>query len=258
MDAASSVIATTYTMVYRPGVRRREQAFVVVASLALVGVGYALRAAASGIPGKNALSYAGVLEDANGAVSGPHNVQIVVYDAAAAGNVLCQSTTASVDVAAGHFAVQLPDACTTVVANHTDAWVDVLVDGSDTGRTKIGAVPFAVEASHAPNADSAGLLRDRNPGNPHGFEFDWASGLSFYVDGTQVVSGLQGSTISVFAKGGDNGTASCDTYCNGSQWGAVGSCVAAYNKGGGVYWPCSATLPSVGSLDCWCTAPAPY
>ena len=34
----------------------------------------------------------------------------------------------------------------------SNVWADVLVDGSDTGRTPIGAVPYAVEANHAVNA----------------------------------------------------------------------------------------------------------
>jgi hypothetical protein len=34
-------------------------------------------------------------------------------------------------------------------------------------------------------------------------------------------------TGGTFTKPGDNGTASCDTYCAGSQWGEVGTCVNA-------------------------------
>lgn len=41
------------------------------------------------------------------------------------------------------------------MAGNPNVWVDVLVDGADTGTTKIGAVPYAVEANHTPNADNA-------------------------------------------------------------------------------------------------------
>jgi hypothetical protein len=131
-----------------------------VVSLASLGVaaglGYALRAArAAGIPAANAMSYAGLLEDATGPITGMHNIQLYVYDAATAGNILCQSAPAALSVINGRFTVPLPDTCTAAVGTNSDAWIDVLVDGSDTGRTKIGAVPYAVEANHAVNATSA-------------------------------------------------------------------------------------------------------
>jgi Peptidase_C39 like family len=37
----------------------------------------------------------------------------------------------------------------------------------------------------------------------------------------------------LFVKHGNNGTVTCDTYCRGSQWGQVGTCVASFdNKNG--------------------------
>ncbi len=128
-----------------------------VVSLGLaVGLGYGLRAFASGTPSTNALSYAGVLEDATGPITGSHNIQVIFYDAATAGNELCQSPPATaVGVVNGHFSLSLPDSCTAAVAAGPNVWVDVLVDGSDTGRAKIGAVPYAIEANHTPNADNA-------------------------------------------------------------------------------------------------------
>jgi hypothetical protein len=126
-----------------------------IVSLALAaGLGYALRAAASGIPSTSALAYAGVLEDAAGPINGEHNIQVILYDATA-GNDLCQSTSTAINVIDGHFSVPLPNGCTTAAGANPNIWIDVLVDGSDTGRTKIGAVPYAVEANHAVNADNA-------------------------------------------------------------------------------------------------------
>jgi hypothetical protein len=41
------------------------------------------------------------------------------------------------------------------------------------------------------------------------------------------------SPAAIFVKHGNNGTVSCDTYCRGSQWGQVGTCVASFdNKNG--------------------------
>jgi hypothetical protein len=134
----------------------RKRVILGVTSIALaLGAGYAIRAAASGIPATAALTYAGVLEDGNGAFNGPVNIELVLYDAATAGNNLCQSASVPLTLTNGHFAVPLPDTCTAAVGANPNVWVDVLVNGSDTGRTKIGAVPYAVEANHAVNATSA-------------------------------------------------------------------------------------------------------
>jgi hypothetical protein len=131
---------------------RSQYVFVGITALASIGLGYAFRARASGIPTANALTYAGVLSDANGQINGMHNIQIFVYDAAMNGNELCHSTSASTSITNGQFAVQLPDTCTAAVGGNANAWIHVLVDGSDTGPSKIGAIPYAVEASHAVNA----------------------------------------------------------------------------------------------------------
>ena len=189
-----------------------------IAAVVLVALGYALRAAASGIPAANALTYAGVLEDANGPVNATHNVQIALFDAAMAGNSLCQSTTLTLPIVDGHFSVQLPDACTAAVGANANVWADVLVDGSDTGRTKLGAVPYAVEANHAVAADNASnptgglastistlqsgvgtalgnfVVEGNTSAGPelwtrshsNGFTADWNGTLTFYVDVTPV------------------------------------------------------------------------
>lgn len=57
------------------------------------------------VPAAKALSYSGVLEDGNGPVNGSHNIQVTLYDAAAAGNLLCQAPSAAIAVADGHFNV---------------------------------------------------------------------------------------------------------------------------------------------------------
>ena len=135
----------------------RKLGFVSITALCLAGgLGYGMRAFASGIPSTNALSYSGVLEDGSGPVNGSHNIQVILYDAATAGNNLCESLTAPVGVVDGHFSVLLPDKCTDAVGANANTWADVLVDGSDTGRTPIGAVPYAVEANRA--ASASGVL----------------------------------------------------------------------------------------------------
>jgi hypothetical protein len=134
----------------------RSIAPIVAAAVVALGLGYAVRAArADGIPATSALSYAGVLEDPTGPVNGPHNIGVSLYDAASGGHLLCEAASAEVTVVAGHFGVPLPDDCTASVGANPDVWLDVFVDGSDTGRTKIGAVPYAAEAAHAVEASHA-------------------------------------------------------------------------------------------------------
>jgi hypothetical protein len=219
--------------------KHRRPLTTALALAASAGLGYALRAArAEGIPTSHALSYVGIVEDGTGPITGMHNVQIYLYDAGTAGRVLCQTAAAPFSFVAGRLRVQLPDACTSAVASNPAAWVDVLVDGSDTGRSAIGAVPYAVEANHAVNATTAATAT--------------AAGGALAAE----VNGLLGRIdLKVFAKTGNNGTVSCDTYCAGSSWGQVGTCVAANLNG--AYISCATNLNIIDASigKCWCSAP---
>lgn len=117
----------------------------------LLALGYAVTAVADGIPSKGALTYSGVVEDASGPLGGVHGFEVVLSDASQ--KVLC-SSRASVLVTAGRFTVPLEDACEATVAKNPNVWVNVLVDDTDTGPTKVGAVPYAVEAGHAASASA--------------------------------------------------------------------------------------------------------
>jgi len=60
--------------------------------------------------------------------------------------------TSSQALSAGSFSVALSDCFTTNVHDHGDLWIEVQVDGASMGRTKLGAVPYAVEADSASRA----------------------------------------------------------------------------------------------------------
>jgi len=115
---------------------------------------FAGRVLAGGIPATGALTYSGLLQDANGApLTGAHNIQVALWPAATGGTTpACQTTSASLTLNAGRFSVTLPDSCTTTIQANADAWVEVLVEGASLGRSKLGAVPYAVEAAHASTA----------------------------------------------------------------------------------------------------------
>jgi hypothetical protein len=122
-----------------------------VVMAAAVTVAYrAGRARASGIPAMQALTYSGVLTDANGTpLSGQKNVQILLYNAATGGNPVCATTPMALTLVGGAFQITLPDACATQAQAGPDLWLDVVVDGGSLGRTKLGAVPYAIEAMEA-------------------------------------------------------------------------------------------------------------
>ena len=120
-------------------------------------LGYVIRARAGGIPTTNVLSYSGYIQNGAGPLTGSHTIEVTFYNAASGGSVIdgCQ-TSATVTVTGGYFSVPLPlPACQNAVAQTQNVWVDVVVDGSDVGTTQVGAVPYAVEANHAVNADNA-------------------------------------------------------------------------------------------------------
>jgi hypothetical protein len=184
---------------------RRTKIVIGVMSLGLAtAAGYAIRAAASGVPASNALSYAGVLEDSNGPINGSHNILLILYDAATAGNNLCQSAPLSLNVQNGHFSVQLPEACTTAVGANPNVWIDVLVNGADTGRTKIGAVPYAVEANHAVNADNATNAMNATSATSanHASTADTATNATNATNATSAANASTAAALSSGARGG--------------------------------------------------------
>jgi len=131
---------------------RKSYRTIALLTLLLVGgasIGYLTgRARASGIPATQALTYAGVLSDAAGTpLTGSKNVQVLLFDAATGGNQLCATTPSPMMLQAGAFQIALPDACTAAVQAGSNVWVDVFVDGASVGRTKLSAVPYAVEAA---------------------------------------------------------------------------------------------------------------
>lgn len=124
--------------------------------LAAVAVLWVARVRAAGIPNVGALTYSGTLEDVNGApATGTKQVKIALFDAQSVGAEMCSVTQPVSLATGGHFSVLLPDTCTQAVQEKPDLWVEVTVDNGSLGRTKLGAVPYAVEASHASKASRA-------------------------------------------------------------------------------------------------------
>jgi hypothetical protein len=112
------------------------------------------RAFAGGAPTKGAVIYSGTLEDVNGTrLSGERPIEIKLWSAASGGaNALCTTNSQKLTLTAGRFSITLPDACVESIRTYPDLWAEVLVEGASLGRTKLGAVPYALEADRASGA----------------------------------------------------------------------------------------------------------
>lgn len=111
---------------------------------------------AAGIPDADVLTYSGYLEGADGApLTGKHSIAVSLWESAEATSDLCTRSMSGVELKSGRFQVPLPGECTDAIKANPNLFIDVLVDGASLGRTKLGAVPFAVEAGHATSADAA-------------------------------------------------------------------------------------------------------
>ena len=116
----------------------------------------AVNARAAGIPDANVLTYTGYLEGPDGkALTGEHSISVAFWASETATSDLCTGSLGSVELQSGRFQVPLPDECADAVKDNPNLFVDVEVDGASLGRTKLGAVPFAIEAKRATEAEQA-------------------------------------------------------------------------------------------------------
>jgi hypothetical protein len=124
---------------------------------ASVVLGYvAGRARASGLRAADPLTYRGVLTDLAGVpLTGTKNVQIQFWDQATGGAIQCSIGPMPATLVGGAFETVLPDACTAAVHATPDLWTEVFVDGASLNRTKLGAVPYALQSDRASNATGA-------------------------------------------------------------------------------------------------------
>jgi hypothetical protein len=141
-----------------PGRRARLVIGVTFAVAGAVAAGYHLRSAgAEGVPTVEPLWFAGTLTDGEGTpLAGSHTIGIGIYDTreVGTGTLVCGGPEAAFDLSAsaGRFRVSLqPDAeCVAAVQANSDLWIQAVVDGTPMPqRTKLGAVPYALEAKRA-------------------------------------------------------------------------------------------------------------
>ncbi len=140
--------------------RQLKGTLVLVGSIGILSAGFLVRRAfAGGIPTTGVFTYSGTLQDASGnpaLQTGSHNVAIKLYKAQTGGTSVCDTGAAQPLTVDAHGRFSLPiDACMATVKANPDLYAEVVVDGAALGRSKLGAVPYAVEAAHATAADTA-------------------------------------------------------------------------------------------------------
>lgn len=131
-----------------------------VAATAALG-GYGLSALAEGAPTSQPLFYSGTLEDGGRLAEGRYDVTVKLFDRSAAGDDLCEVSVSDLAVERGRFRIDV-SSCGPAIEAEPDAWVEVTVRSESNvdrtfDRTKIGAVPYALQAQHAVTATSASM-----------------------------------------------------------------------------------------------------
>lgn len=132
--------------------------------LVAASAGYGLRVYAENVPVDTPLFYAGTLEEDGKLVDGTRSLTLSIWDREMEGTMVCSSTTEKLPVTAGRFRMALSDACVAELrggAKSADVYVAISfkdeggVPHDVPGRTKIGAVPFALKAESASTASGA-------------------------------------------------------------------------------------------------------
>jgi formylglycine-generating enzyme required for sulfatase activity len=132
---------------------------VVLIAGALVAGWQIRRALAEGVPSTDPLYVGGMLTDGGTPVDGTRDMTVRLYAAASGGAAVCTTSAPGTPASGGRFRIALDASCATGVHANPDLWMEVQV-GTTTfpGRTKVGAVPYALESGCASQA--VGALAD--------------------------------------------------------------------------------------------------
>jgi hypothetical protein len=115
---------------------------------------------ADGIPTIEPLAYSGVLQNSVGApVTSTVSARLSLWDdqtATLSTNRKCETSVATLTPdSAGRFRIILEATCLAAVKTNPNLWVQVEIGATALPRTKLGAVPYAVEADRAGVASAA-------------------------------------------------------------------------------------------------------
>lgn len=145
--------------VLRGGASRALLAAAGCALLALTLLaGYGVRVLAEGAPLQQPLFYSGNLEADGALANGDFAIKLSLYASASGGKAVC-TAEGTVPVQNGRFRMDA-STCVDAVAAEPDVWLAVSFTGPDgieraiEGRSKVGAVPYALQAQHAVTASA--------------------------------------------------------------------------------------------------------
>ncbi|MBI5487582.1 MAG: SUMF1/EgtB/PvdO family nonheme iron enzyme [Deltaproteobacteria bacterium] len=143
----------------------KNKPWIVVVAVAVVSgavvAGWEIRRAlAEGVPSTDPLYVGGMLTDGGAPVEGPRDLTVRLYATAVGGSAVCTTAAPGTSVSGGRFRIALDVSCATAVHANPDLWMEVQV-GTTTfpGRSKVGAVPYALESGRA--SEAAGALETR-------------------------------------------------------------------------------------------------
>lgn len=121
----------------------------------LAGGVFAGHAIASGVPSVSPLTWSGVVtDDAGKPYPKAVPVSVAFYDGQNATTAACTSSTVQAQAGTGYFEVVLPAECVKAVHDSADLWSEMTVGDGKTvlPRSRVGAVPYALEAQRASEA----------------------------------------------------------------------------------------------------------
>jgi len=138
----------------------KSKLLLMLAGVGLAAGGYFVAVATAAGPPTNpaeTLYYAGFVTNSQGdPADGTFDVELEVYADAGGTTPLCSTgPLTGVVVTQGHFRVALPPVCVDSFNANPDTWMRLSFDNQNMGLTKVGAVPYALQAGHALTADNA-------------------------------------------------------------------------------------------------------
>jgi microcystin-dependent protein len=141
--------------------RARAITIGILTLLGAVASGWFLHGArADGVAMVQPMTYTGILTQNGAPATGMHMIAIAIWDdptSTDGTHLKCMTGGLTQINDGGRFSIALPDTCTAAVHKIPDLYLELAVEGNVIGRTKLGAVPYALEAAAA--ADASGALK---------------------------------------------------------------------------------------------------
>jgi formylglycine-generating enzyme required for sulfatase activity len=144
-----------------------------------VGGAYTLGRARADVPATQRIYFGATLEDNGMPMNGTVNVVVELFAAETGGASVCRTSAPSTPVTQGRLRIELDPGCVAAIRANTDLWSQLTVGTTQIGgRSRLGMVPYAVEAVHAVDAvraaslSAAGFAAMSNPDCPTGYTRD--------------------------------------------------------------------------------------